>query len=155
MFDQADAITTKPARGRIRYRLGCASPVLTGFVLALMVAVVVAGCEGRGAQATVVFEVYNQTSHTGSYTWQGPGGSGNGPIQPCNIGGTTYGLDPGTWQVTITEGGNSKTFAITGPPTGMAYEYFAIRSDGQIEHLYRWLDLQSPPQSHQPPPSGC
>jgi len=28
MFDQADAIRTKPTRGRIRYRLGCAGAVL-------------------------------------------------------------------------------------------------------------------------------
>jgi hypothetical protein len=131
-----------------------ASIRLVLLLLLIAVAVVVAGCE-ETAQATVVFDAYNQTSHTASVSWQGPGGSGSGHIGPCNVAGTGYGLGPGTWQVTITEGANSKTFTITGPPTGMAYEYFAIRPDGQIEHLYRWLDLQSPPQTHQPPPSGC
>jgi hypothetical protein len=145
-------LTANFATGRARSK--AVSSRVVRLVLVIAVAVAVVACRAV-AQVNIVFEVYNQTSHTGSYAWQGPGGSGSGSIAPCRTANTAIGLGPGTWQVTITEGGNSKTYAITSPPTGSAYEYFAIRPDGQIEHLYRWLDLQSPPQSPQPPPSGC
>lgn len=39
MFDQADGITTKPTRGCTRYRPGCASGVVAGVVLALIIAI--------------------------------------------------------------------------------------------------------------------
>jgi hypothetical protein len=141
--------TTGPRRRTWRWGV-IASRWSVGLVLA---ALIVAGCMPQGpvAQVNLVIEVFNQTNETGSLKWQGPGHSETEPIQPCRLANTDYGVGPGTWQVTIEAGPNKLTESLMAASTGSAWEVFAIRPGGEIEHLYRLTDQQTGP----PAPSGC
>jgi len=119
--------------------------------VALLIGLLAAGClAGPVPQVNLVVEVFNQASTAGSLEWQGTT-AGNQPIAPCRTAGTSIGLGPGTWQVTITEGSARQTASLTAPATGVVYEVFGISPDGQIAHLYSLTDQQSVP----PRPSGC
>jgi len=118
----------------------------------VLAGLVAAGCTGP-PEINLVVQVFNQTNVDGSLSWQGSGNSGQAPIRPCRESGTAYGLGPGTWQVTITDPSTSLVTGVTGAANGngIAYEVYAIRPDGRIEHLYRLSDQETAPAA----PSGC
>lgn len=107
--------------------------------------------EGPAAQANLIVQVFNQTNSVGSLHWQGPGGSGAEPIDPCRVSGSARGLGPGTWQITIIDGSTSFMATVIAPDTGVVTEAYVIRPNGQIGHLYQQGDQETAP----PPPSGC
>jgi hypothetical protein len=108
--------------------------------------------EGPVAPHSLTVEVFNQSSTTGRLSWQGSGGAGWTPIQPCHESDTAEGFGPGTQQITITHGATSLSESLVGPPEpGLLIEAFAIQPDGRIEHLYRLTD----PPSEPPRPTGC
>jgi hypothetical protein len=121
--------------------------------LSILLPALVAGClAGPVAPHSLTVEVFNQSSTTGKLSWQGTDGAGWSPIQPCHESDTAEGFGPGTQQITITHGATSLSESLVGPSEpGLLIEAFAIRADGQIEHLYRIIN----PASYPPRPTGC
>jgi hypothetical protein len=144
MFDQADATTTRPKRGRIRYRLGCASAVLASLALALIVAISAALLLPVNSCACAMpldLVVQNYSHQDASVSWSQPGLFGT-PVQGLSGGAVaagcrtlSAGLRSGVVEVSVTADGVSSSFYLhirdavaDGPAT------IVIGPDGQIGH---------------------
>jgi hypothetical protein len=119
MFDQADPISTKPTRGRIGYRLGCAGAGLAGVVLALIVgisAAVLIPVPSCACATPLDLVVQNYSHQDASVSWSQPGLfgtplrglSGGAPAAGCRT--LLAGLRSGLVEVSVNAGGVSRTF---------------------------------------------
>jgi hypothetical protein len=119
MSDEADGLRTEPARGRSRYRLGCAGVVLASVALALVVAIsaaVLIPVPSCACAAPLDLAVQNYSHQDASVSWSQPGILGT-PLRGLAGGAvaarcTTLiaGLRSGVVEVSINSGGVSRTF---------------------------------------------
>ena len=141
MFEQADAIRTKPPRGRL-HRLGCASVVLASVVLALIVAISAAlliPVDSCACSTPLDLVVQNYSHQDASVSWSQPGLFGT-PLRGLSGGAVaagcrtlSAGLRSGVVEVSVTTDGVSRNFHLhvrdavaDGPAT------IVIGADGHI-----------------------
>jgi len=121
MSNEADVVGTKPTRGRLRSRLGCAGAALASLVVALVVAISAAllmPVSSCACATPLDLVVQNYSHQDASVSWSQPGlfgtplrGLSGGAVAPgCRT--LSAGLRSGEVQVSINAGRVSRTFQL-------------------------------------------
>ena len=121
MSDGTDETRTRPTRGRLRSRLGCAGAVLTSLALALVIAISAAlliPVDSCACATPLDLVVQNYSHQDASVSWSQPGLfgtplrglSGSAAAPACRT--LSAGLRSGVVAVSVNSGAASRTFQL-------------------------------------------